>query len=77
MAAFTEPFTLSEAKVLATATVGVATSADSGDGTSVRTSPGAAATRTWLGASRSTLPTEASPQTMTRRQGCFHFGYRH
>jgi diguanylate cyclase (GGDEF)-like protein/PAS domain S-box-containing protein len=31
VAAFTEPFTLSEAKVLATATVGVATSADSGD----------------------------------------------
>jgi diguanylate cyclase (GGDEF)-like protein/PAS domain S-box-containing protein len=31
VAAFAEPFTLSEAKVLATATVGVATSADSGD----------------------------------------------
>ncbi|HEY6493044.1 MAG TPA: EAL domain-containing protein [Trebonia sp.] len=31
VAAFTEPFTLSEAKVLATATVGVATSADSND----------------------------------------------
>jgi diguanylate cyclase (GGDEF)-like protein/PAS domain S-box-containing protein len=31
VAAFTEPFTLSEAKVLATATVGVATSEDSGD----------------------------------------------
>ena len=31
VAAFTEPFTLTEAKVLATATVGVATSADSGD----------------------------------------------
>jgi len=31
VAAFTQPFTLSEAKVLATATVGVATSADSGD----------------------------------------------
>ena len=31
VAAFSEPFTLTEAKVLATATVGVATSADSGD----------------------------------------------
>jgi len=31
VAEFTQPFTLSEAKVLATATVGVATSADSGD----------------------------------------------
>jgi diguanylate cyclase (GGDEF)-like protein/PAS domain S-box-containing protein len=31
VAAFSEPFTLSEAKVLATATVGVATSGDSGD----------------------------------------------
>ena len=31
VAAFTEPFTLSEAKVLASATVGVATSEDSGD----------------------------------------------
>jgi len=31
VAAFTEPFTLSEAKVLASATVGVATSGDSGD----------------------------------------------
>jgi diguanylate cyclase (GGDEF)-like protein/PAS domain S-box-containing protein len=31
VAAFTEPFTLTEAKVLATATVGVATSKDSGD----------------------------------------------
>jgi len=31
VAAFSEPFTLSEAKVLATATVGVATSEDSGD----------------------------------------------
>jgi diguanylate cyclase (GGDEF)-like protein/PAS domain S-box-containing protein len=31
VAAFTEPFTLSEAKVLATATVGVSTSEDSGD----------------------------------------------